>query len=90
MRTSLRLAIQAARRSALWTEDGGMFNSRAMARRPNRLAVSFFTSTARPLMVAAEDALRRSASLAGQPSPTPRWRKHPARRQSLQLNTVIS
>jgi hypothetical protein len=51
--------------NALWTEEGGIFNSRAMARRPNPFALIFFTSTARPLMVAAEDAHWRGTSTAG-------------------------
>src|ERR1035437_5775850 len=50
----------AASWSALWTLDGGIFNSRAMARRPRPCAFSFLTSSARPLMVA------------GRPSWTPR------------------
>ena len=74
MRTSLCLAIQAARRSALWTEDGGIFNSRAMSRRPKPFALSLTTSAVHPLMIAREDALRRWASVAGRPGPTPRWR----------------
>ena len=42
----------AANWSALWTEDGGIANCRAMARRPKPFALSFLTSAARPLMVA--------------------------------------
>ena len=64
MRTSLRLAIQAASRSALCTEDGGIFNSRAMSRRPKPFAFSLMTSAVRPLMIAGEDAIRRWASAA--------------------------
>ena len=45
--------------SALCTEETGIFNSRLMARRPSPFALSLWTSAARPLMVAGEDAIRR-------------------------------
>jgi hypothetical protein len=34
--------------NALWTLDGGILNWRAMARRPNPRALSFWISAARP------------------------------------------